>query len=140
MSKSIVKKESVKSICEEAIRNGSAFGVIMNKLRKKFDKDDATYERSIKYYASGLHRAKEIDDATKSKYVGEAGRGNKSKGASKAAAKTAKRASKKSESKADGKIKKSRKSKSTKDLKTRSGTVKKEKKERKSRKKSEAQS
>ena len=129
MSKTTVKKESVKAVCEEAIRKGQGFGVIMNKLRKKFDKDDATYEKSIKYYASALERAGEIDADTKAKYVGQAGRGNKSKGASKAAAKDAKRSAAKSKSKTDTKAKKSRKPKASKD------DVKPEKKERKTRKK-----
>lgn len=70
------KKVSVKSYCEEAILAGKTHGVIMNGLRKKFDKDDATYEKSIKYYASALNRDGKIDDDTKAKYVGSAGRGN----------------------------------------------------------------
>ncbi len=134
---STAKKESVKSICEECIRDNKSYGVIMNKLRKKFDKDDATYERSIKYYASALERAGEIDADTKAKYVGKAGRGNKSKGASKSAAKTASKKTAKSKSKTDDKpAKKSRKSKASKS----DDGDKPAKKEKKSRKKSKAQS
>jgi hypothetical protein len=132
---STAKKESVKSVIEEGVRGGKTFGVIMNKLRKKFDKEDEVYEKSIKYYASALCRAKEIDEDAKAKYVGKTGRGNKSKGAAKSAAKTAKRAATKSKAKAKDKpAKKTRKPKASKD------DAKPAKKERKSRKKSKAQS
>lgn len=66
----MARKESVKSVCEAGILKGSSKAVLMNSLRKKFDKDDATYEKSIKYYASALHRAGKIDEDAKVKYAG----------------------------------------------------------------------
>lgn len=86
-------KESVKSICEDGIKKGRTHGVIMNTLRKKFNKDDDTYNRSIKYYASALHRKGDIDDDAKAKYVDGVGR-KKSAAVSKTDVKSPKKISK----------------------------------------------
>lgn len=86
-------KESVKSICEDGIKRGRTHGVIMNTLRKKFDKDDDTYNKSIKYYASALHRKGDIDDDAKAKYVDGVGR-KKSAAVSKTDAKSSKKTAK----------------------------------------------
>ena len=78
------KKPSVKSVCEEAIRNGKSAAVIMNSLRKKFpDRNEEQLQKSVRYYASALFRAGEIDEDQKGKYVGQPGRGNKAKSAPK---------------------------------------------------------
>lgn len=69
------KAPSVKSVCEENILKGRKKGVIMNTLRKKFsDKPEETLEKSLKYYASALHREGKIDDAGKALYVGARGK------------------------------------------------------------------
>jgi hypothetical protein len=64
-------KASVKSVCEEAILKGTKKGILMNSLRKNFEKDDATYEKSIKYYASALFREGKIDEEAKNSYCGK---------------------------------------------------------------------
>jgi len=69
------KAVSVKALCEEGILAGKSAVVLMNGLRKSTDKDDATLEKSVKYYASALHREGKIDDEAKAKYVGKSGRG-----------------------------------------------------------------
>lgn len=108
-------KQSVKAICEEGIRKGNAKGVIMNKLRKECDKDDETYEHSIKYYASALARKGDIDEDAKAKYVGAPGRAKSgktpavSKADTKSSRKAARAERKKSKDKADSTAKTPRK-------------------------------
>ena len=69
--------ESVKAVCEEQILKERSTNQIMATLRKKFDKDDETYLKSIKYYASALHRAGKIDDEAKAKHCPPVARGRK---------------------------------------------------------------
>lgn len=72
---STAKAPSVKSVCEDNILKGRKMGVVMNNLRKKFsDKDDATLEKSVKYYASALCRDGKITEEDKALYVGARGK------------------------------------------------------------------